>query len=91
VTKASATYNESPSEDAIAKAKTWPTWGCEPSTFPWSYGSGETCLIIEGQATVVMDDKTVVELKPGTLATFPAGSSCTWEVKTPLKKHYNFD
>ena len=90
VTRASASSNENPSADAVATAKTWPTWGCEPSVFPWSYGAGEICLVIEGEATVVMDDGTVVLLKPGTIATFPKGSSCTWEVKAAIKKHYSF-
>jgi uncharacterized cupin superfamily protein len=47
--------------------------------------------VIKGEATVTMDDGTVVELKPGTLATFPAGSSCTWDVKQAIEKHYSFD
>lgn len=90
VARASASANPSPSEADIARAKRWPTWGCEASTFPWSYGSTETCLVIQGEATVTMDDGTVVELRPGTLATFPAGSSCTWDVKKAIRKHYSF-
>ena len=74
----------------MAKAKQWPTWGCDASSFPWSYGSQETCLVIEGEALVTMDDGTVVELRPGTLATFPAGSSCVWDVTQALTKHYSF-
>lgn len=27
----------------------------------------------------------------GDLAVFPRGMSCTWDVRAPLKKHYNFD
>ena len=47
--------------------------------------------MIKGEATGTMDAGTVVELKPGTLATFPAGSSCTWDVKQAIEKHYSFD
>jgi len=90
VARASASANPSPSDADVERAKRWPTWGCEASTFPWSYGSTETCLVIQGEATVTMDDGTVVELRPGTLATFPAGSSCTWDVKTAIRKHYSF-
>jgi len=25
----------------------WPTWGCEVSTFPWTYDEQETCLLLE--------------------------------------------
>jgi len=91
VARASATADPNPDASIVAKAKQWPTWGCEASTFPWSYGSQETCLVIKGEATVTMDDGTVVELKPGTLATFPAGSSCTWDVTQAIEKHYSFD
>jgi uncharacterized cupin superfamily protein len=90
VARASATADPNPDASIVAKAKQWPTWGCEASTFPWSYGSQETCLVIKGEATVTMDDGTVVELKPGTLATFPAGSSCVWDVTQALTKHYSF-
>ncbi len=30
----------------------WPTWGCEVSTFPWTYDAQETCLLLEGDVTV---------------------------------------
>ena len=90
VARASATADPDPDASLMAKAKQWPTWGCDASVFPWSYGSQETCLVIKGEAIVTMDDGTVIELKPGTLATFPAGSSCTWDVKQALEKHYSF-
>jgi uncharacterized cupin superfamily protein len=28
--------------------KSWPTWGCDASKFPWSYDSTETCYILKG-------------------------------------------
>lgn len=85
--RASATADPHPDASLVAKAK---QWGCDASSSPWSYGSQETCLVIEGEALVTMDDGTVVELKPGTLATFPAGSSCVWDVTQALTKHYSF-
>ncbi|MFP3875020.1 MAG: cupin domain-containing protein, partial [Thiohalophilus sp.] len=27
----------------------------------------------------------------GDLVTFPAGMSCTWEIREPVKKHYDFE
>jgi len=26
----------------------------------------------------------------GDLVTFPRGLSCTWDIRNPVKKHYNF-
>lgn len=31
-----------------------------------------------------------VEIKAGDLCTFPAGMSCTWDVKKAINKHYDF-
>ncbi len=66
----------------------WPIWEKEISTFPWSYDQQEVCYFIEGQVIVTTDYGTVVELNEGDLVTFPAGLSCTWEIKQPVKKHY---
>lgn len=68
----------------------WPTWSKEPSTFPWSYSEKETAYIIEGDVTVTSDDGESITFGPGDLVTFNAGLSCTWYVKSPLKKHYKF-
>mmetsp|Transcript_53164 Transcript_53164/g.104079 ORF Transcript_53164/g.104079 Transcript_53164/m.104079 type:complete len:147 (+) Transcript_53164:155-595(+) len=69
----------------------WGTWGCGVSNFPWSYSGTEMMYIIEGEVDVTMDSTgEKVILKPGTLATFPDGISCVWDVKKPIKKHYNF-
>lgn len=68
----------------------WPTWSKEPSTFPWSYSEKETAYIIEGDITVTAEDRESITFGPGDLVTFNAGLSCTWHVKSPLKKHYKF-
>ncbi len=69
----------------------WPTWSKEVSTFPWSYNSQEIAYILEGEVTVT--DKATgeaVSFGKGDLVTFSAGLSCTWQVKKPLQKHYQF-
>ena len=68
----------------------WPTWSKEPSTFPWSYSEKETAYIIEGDVTVTADDGESITFGAGDLVTFNAGLSCSWHVKSPLKKHYKF-
>ena len=73
--------------------KSWSTWGCGESRFPWSYGDTETAYLTKGIVTVTPDDATLpaVTLKRGDLAVFPAGMSCTWDVKEAISKHYKFD
>lgn len=36
--------------------RSWSTWGCDPSTFPWTYSEDEVCLVLEGDFTVFPDD-----------------------------------
>ena len=34
----------------------WPTWGCGASTFPWTYSSRETCVLLTGKVKVIPDN-----------------------------------
>ncbi len=67
----------------------WPIWECEVSEFPWIYSDKESCFILEGKIEVKTDDE-VVHIQPGDFVVFPAGLSCTWNVTSPVKKHYTF-
>ncbi len=68
----------------------WPVWSCEPSSFPWSYGERETCLLLEGDVTVTPDGGEPVRFGAGDLVTFAAGLSCHWQVHQSVRKHYRF-
>ena len=70
--------------------RNWPIWACEVSTFPWTYDQRETCLLLEGDVTVTPKGGESIHFGAGDLVEFPAGLSCTWEVRTPVKKHYKF-
>lgn len=68
----------------------WPVWSKEVSTFDWTYEQAEVCYILEGEAVVTPKDGEPVTIEEGDYVIFPAGMSCTWEVKSPIRKHYNF-
>lgn len=68
----------------------WPIWGCEISTFPWTYDANETCYILEGSVTVTPNGGEPVTVGAGDMVTFPVGMSCTWDVHSPIRKHYRF-
>ena len=68
----------------------WPIWTKEVSTFPWTYDDAETCYILEGEVVVTPDGGEPVTVKKGDLVTFPAGMSCTWDIRSPIRKHYKF-
>ena len=78
-----------PTQAETAECKTWPIWQCEPSEFDWAYTQTETCLILEGDVTV-KDSDNEVSFGHGDLVVFPVELECTWQVKKPVRKHYNF-
>ena len=70
----------------------WPTWSKEVSKFSWSYNSQEVAYILEGEVTVIpKNGGEPVSFGVGDLVTFPAGLSCLWDVKKPLRKHYHLN
>ena len=80
-----------PSAAEAAAAKSWPTWGCDASRFPWSYSSTETCLLLAGSVVVTPDGGgQPVRLSAGDMAVFPSGLSCVWDVTAAVTKHYSF-
>lgn len=76
-----------PTEEERRRAKSWPTWEKEPSTFSWEYDQKEACLILEGRS-IVKTDEGNVEFGAGDFVTFPKGLKCTWEIKERIRKHY---
>jgi uncharacterized cupin superfamily protein len=83
-------HNPSPAKLEVMGVYDWPTWTKEPSTFPWTYDTGETCYILEGRVTVTPEGGEPVELGEGDLIKFPAGMSCTWQIHETISKHYEF-
>lgn len=67
----------------------WPIWEKEISRFDWFYDSDEECQILEGEVTVETADGNFT-IAAGDFVTFKKGLKCVWEVKKPIKKHYNF-
>ena len=80
----------SPSEEQLEAlgVRNWPIWTKEVSTFPWTYDSSETCLFLEGDVIVTPEDGQPVKMGKGDLVTFPQGMSCTWEIRSPVRKYY---
>jgi len=84
-------HNPSPERLATLKIEDWPIWSKEVSIFPWSYDSTETCYILEGEVIVTPEGGEPVQIGKGDLVTFPVGMACTWDIRRPVKKHYQFD
>ena len=69
--------------------KSWPIWEKEVSRFDWHYNFTEECYILEGKVVVETPDGNV-KFGKGDFVTFSKGLSCVWDIKEPVKKHYNF-
>ncbi|MBW2109629.1 MAG: cupin domain-containing protein [Deltaproteobacteria bacterium] len=68
----------------------WPIWEKEVSRFDWHYDTTEECYLLEGEVIVETEDGTQVRFGKGDFVTFPEGLSCVWDIRQPVKKHYNF-
>ncbi len=68
----------------------WPVWTKEASKFDWHYDSVEECYFLDGEVTVTASDGKEAAFGKGDFVTFPAGLSCTWNIKNPVRKHYRF-
>ena len=68
---------------------TWPIWTKEVSRFDWFYDSEEECLILDGEFEVQTPEGNF-ELRAGDFVTFKQGLKCVWNIKKPVRKHYNF-
>ncbi len=81
-------HDPSPMKLEVLGVDDWPVWTKEVSTFVWRYDQTETCYFLEGEAIVTPEGGEAVRMCAGDLVTFLAGFSCTWDVRTPVRKHY---
>ena len=83
---------EKPSPETLARLRVseWPIWTKEVSQFPWTYAEAETCYLLAGDVVVTPLGGAPVKIGVGDLVTFPAGLSCHWDVRAPVRKHYRF-
>lgn len=71
------------------KMRSWPIWEKEISKFPYEYDSDEECLILEGEVIVETSEGNAV-IKAGDFVIFHKGLKCVWDIRKPIRKHYNF-
>ncbi len=81
-------HDPSPMKLEVLGVESWPTWTKEVSTFPWTYEQTEMCYFLEGEVIVTPQSGDPVRMGAGDLVTFLAELHCTWQVLSPVKKHY---
>lgn len=67
----------------------WPVWEKEVSRFPADYDEEEWCYFLEGEV-VIETEIGNFNIVPGDFVVFRSGLSCTWDIRKPVRKHYNF-
>lgn len=71
-----------------AKAASWDSWEKEESEFPWKYPANETCIILNGSATVKDFDGNEISFGEGDIVHFKKGLECTWKIHQKIEKKY---
>lgn len=66
-------------------------WACTPGKFRWNFSYDETIVVVEGRATVELENGSVVTLQPGDLAFFERGQWSTWTIHESLRKAFHAD
>ena len=70
--------------------KNWPIWTCEASSFDWTYDDKETCLLLEGEVTVIPEGGDPVKFGARDLVVFLAVINYRWYFHKVVRKHYRF-
>ena len=76
-------------EIAERQIEQWPIWEKEVSRFEHEYDGDEECLFLEGEVVIETAEENY-SIVPGDFVIFQDGLHCTWDVRKPVKKHYNF-
>ena len=79
----------SPQEIEKRGIRKWPIWTKEVSRFNHLYDGDEECLFLEGDVIIETKEGNF-SISPGDFVVFRDGLDCVWDIKKPVKKHYNF-
>ena len=62
-------------------------WRSEPATYDYFFEGDEAFHVVEGAATVeLFETGETIELRPGDVAYFRAGTKSVWTITEPFKK-----
>lgn len=68
----------------------WPTWKDSVGTRELDYDAAERSYLLDGSATLSMQDGTSCNVEKGDLVIIPAGK-CLWVVHQQVRRHYRSD
>jgi uncharacterized cupin superfamily protein len=65
----------------------WPTWKDGVGTRVLSFDAAEKSYLLDGSATLSLEDGVMVDIQKGDLVIIPAGK-CQWVVHSTVRRHY---
>ena len=80
-------HDPSPMKLEVIGVDSWPLSTRDVSTFQRHYDETEMCYFLEGEVIVTPVDGQPVKMGEGDLVTFLADLSCTWEIRSLVRKH----
>jgi uncharacterized cupin superfamily protein len=63
-------------------------WECTPGTFTWLHAD-ETLCLVDGKVTVTPEGAEPVDIRPGDVVFFPAGTRTEWRVEETVRKAFH--
>jgi uncharacterized protein len=60
----------------------------QPSRFRYDFAHDECLHMIDGEVEIAVEGESPVRLRAGDVASFSAGTTSTWDVRTPLRKFF---
>jgi len=63
-------------------------WDCTAGQFSWDYQWDEFVMILEGEATITVDNGEPFTLRAGDFCHFPNGLKTIWQVDDYVKKTF---
>ena len=83
---------ETPDADRLARLGVdhWLLWEKGVADSAWAHDAGEILYSLDGHGVVTPADGGPVGIVTGNLVTVAVGLTCTWKVRSPLRKRYRF-
>jgi uncharacterized cupin superfamily protein len=66
-------------------------WYCTPGTFRWHCTYDETLVVLEGRATVRLDNGEEIAFGAGDMVFIPLGQWSTWTIHETFRKGFHAD
>ena len=63
-------------------------FGDDAGPVVWTLPAREAVVVLEGEARIEVDGAATIMLKPGDMASLPAGARTTWHLTTPFREFW---